>query len=48
MRPHVRALEEANLVHSLIDETDHRRKTISVTPRGWLVQYKLNDYEPWR
>ena len=44
MRPHIHALEEANLVTSVIDETDNRRKTISLTPRGWLVQYKLNDY----
>lgn len=45
MRPHVQALEEANLVTSVIDETDHRRRTIALTPRGWLVQYRLNDYE---
>jgi hypothetical protein len=47
MRPHIRSLEEANLVQSAIDDTDHRRKTIAITPRGWLVQYKLSNYEPW-
>jgi hypothetical protein len=44
MRPHVQALEEANLVGRVIDETDNRRKTISLTPRGWLVQYKRDNY----
>jgi DNA-binding MarR family transcriptional regulator len=40
MRPHIRMLEEANLVESAIDETDDRRKTISITARGWIVKYK--------
>lgn len=44
MRPHIQMLEEANLVGRIIDETDNRRKTISLTPRGWLVQYKKNGY----
>lgn len=47
MRQHIRSLEEANLVQSAVDDTDHRRKTIAITPRGWLVEYKLNNYEPW-
>ncbi|HEV7808039.1 MAG TPA: hypothetical protein VGO80_19645 [Solirubrobacteraceae bacterium] len=45
MRPHVQMLEEANLVGRVIDETDNRRKTISLTPRGWLVHYRRNDYQ---
>jgi hypothetical protein len=45
MRQHVHALQEANLVGSVVDEGDSRRKTISLTPRGWLVQYKLNGYK---
>ena len=37
LRPHIRDLEEANLVESAIDETDDRRRTINVTSRGWIV-----------
>lgn len=33
LRPQIKALEDANLVVSSIDDTDKRRKTISVTPR---------------
>lgn len=41
MRPHIRNLEEANLVQSkLTDDGDKRRKTIGITPAGWLVAYK--------
>jgi DNA-binding MarR family transcriptional regulator len=32
-------LEEANLIQSLRDEDDNRRKTILVTPYGWMVHY---------
>ena len=46
LRPQVKALEDVNLVVSAIDESDKRRKTISVTPRGWLVNYKLTGYQP--
>lgn len=45
MRPHIKSLEDANLLQSSIDETDQRRKTISVTPRGWLVQYQRSGYQ---
>lgn len=45
MRPHLRSLEEANLIESAIDETDNRRKTIGITPRGWIVNYKRSDFE---
>jgi hypothetical protein len=44
MRPQVKALEDANLVQSSIDDTDKRRKTIMVTPRGWLVRYARSGY----
>jgi DNA-binding MarR family transcriptional regulator len=40
MRPYVKQLEDANLVHSTIDESDQRRRTIVVTSNGWLVHYK--------
>ncbi|MDT9642571.1 hypothetical protein HBO40_00435 [Pseudomonas protegens] len=45
MRPHLRALEEANLIESAIDDTDSRRKTISVSSRGWIVNYRRSDYQ---
>ena len=44
LRPQIKALEDANLVVSSIDDTDKRRKTISITPRGWLVQYARSGY----
>lgn len=45
MRPHLRALEESNLIESAIDESDNRRKTISISSRGWIVNYKRNGFE---
>lgn len=45
MRPHLRALEEANLIESAIDDTDSRRKTISVSSRGWIVNYQRTGYK---
>ncbi|MEE1829273.1 hypothetical protein PUR61_44985 [Streptomyces sp. BE20] len=45
MRPHVKNLEEANLVISSASEEDKRRKTISLTPRGWLVRYARSGFE---
>ena len=39
MRPHLRSLEEANLIESAIDDTDNRRKTIGISSRGWIVNY---------
>lgn len=44
MRPYVKQLEDANLVHSAIDESDQRRRTIVVTANGWLVRYKRSGY----
>lgn len=40
-RPHVKDLEDAGLVVSTKDEGDRRRKTIQVTPRGWLVNHHI-------
>lgn len=45
MRPHVKALEDANLVQSTVDDSDRRRKTIVITPRGWLVKYSRSGYQ---
>lgn len=45
MRPHIKALGLENLVFtSLNDDADRRRKTISMTPRGWLVRYARAGY----
>jgi hypothetical protein len=38
-RPYIKNLEDVNLVVSTQDETDKRRKTIQITPKGWLVNY---------
>ena len=38
-RPHIRDLELAGLVVSTQDEGDKRRKTIQVTPKGWIVKF---------
>ncbi len=38
-RPHIRDLEAVGLVVSTQDEGDKRRKTIQVTPKGWLVSH---------
>jgi hypothetical protein len=40
-RPHIRDLEAVGLVVSTKDDGDKRRKTIQVTPKGWLVQEHL-------
>jgi hypothetical protein len=42
LRPHVKDLEDAGLLVSTQDEGDKRRKTIQVTPKGWLVKYAQN------
>lgn len=48
LRPHVKNLEDVNLVLSSIDESDRRRKTISISPRGWFVQYHRSGYQVQR
>ncbi|GAD09327.1 hypothetical protein GFGA_1c1145 [Gluconobacter frateurii NBRC 103465] len=39
LQPYLRSLEQAALIESTIDDSDRRRKTITLTPRGWLVEY---------
>lgn len=39
LRPKVLELEKVAVVTSSIDETDNRRKTIQITPKGWLASY---------
>lgn len=41
LRPQVLELEKVALLSSTIDETDNRRKTIQVTPKGWLASYAI-------
>lgn len=44
-RPHVKDLEDAGALVSTQDEGDKRRKTIQVTPKGWLIEYYLKKQE---
>jgi DNA-binding MarR family transcriptional regulator len=44
MRPQIKTLEDAGLVESTVDDTDQRRRTISVTPKGWLINYSRRGY----
>ena len=37
MRPHIKDLESVGLLQLSQDDTDKRRKTGNVTPKGWLV-----------
>jgi len=39
LRPYVQALEQANLFKSWRDDSDRRRKSVEVTPNGFLVNY---------
>ncbi|WP_413453775.1 hypothetical protein [Erwinia persicina] len=45
MRPQLKLLEDANLIESAIDETDKRRRTIFVSSRGWIVNYKRSGFK---
>jgi hypothetical protein len=44
MRLQIKSLEEVNLVLSAVDQSDKRKRTISITPRGWLVLYARSGY----
>lgn len=41
-RPHIRDLESVGLLVSTQDEGDKRRKTIQITPKGWMVNLNLS------
>ena len=45
MQPHLRTLEQANLIDSTQEDGDRRRKTINLTPLGWMVRYRRDDYK---
>lgn len=44
-RPSIKRLEEVNLFQSIKDDTDKRRKTISVTTSGFIVYYFKYEFE---
>lgn len=41
-RPHIRDLEATGLLVSTQDDGDKRRKTIQVTPKGWMVNKHIH------
>ena len=43
LRPQVLELEKVAMLTSTVDESDNRRKTIQVTPKGWLTSYALKE-----
>lgn len=45
MRPHLKALEVGNLIETIVDEDDNRRRSITVSSSGWLVAYKRSDFK---
>lgn len=42
MRPYINNLEQYNLVMRSTDENDKRRKTIQLTPEGWIYNFGLS------
>lgn len=40
MIPHLQSLSEANLIESVVDNADARKKTISMLPLGWVVGHQ--------
>jgi DNA-binding MarR family transcriptional regulator len=45
MRPQIKALENAGLLVSSVDDEDKRRKTIQVTAKGWKVRGYLDYFD---
>lgn len=45
-RPHIRDLESVGLLVSTQDDGDKRRKTIQITPKGWMVNRHIPDINP--
>ncbi|MFB9124544.1 hypothetical protein ACFFYR_15765 [Paraburkholderia dipogonis] len=39
MRPHVKTLEDCGALSAQKDDLDQRRKTISITGKGWLIYW---------
>lgn len=44
MRSNFAELERADLVQAEVDEDDHRRKTVSITSKGWIVHYARSGF----
>lgn len=44
MRTNFAELERADLISAEIDEDDLRRRTVSITSKGWLVNYSRSDF----
>lgn len=44
MRSNFAELERADLVEAEVDEDDHRRRTVSITSKGWVVHYARNGF----
>ncbi len=44
MRSNFAELERADLVEAEVDEDDHRRRTVSITSKGWIVHYARNGF----
>lgn len=44
-RPHVKDLEDAGALVSTQDEGDKRRKTIQVTPKGWMIEHHIRKHK---
>ncbi|SMD14584.1 MarR family transcriptional regulator [Rhizobium sp. RU36D] len=42
-RPHIKDLESVGVLVSTQDDGDKRRKTIQITPKGWLVKYYFDN-----
>ncbi|WP_417260619.1 hypothetical protein [Celeribacter sp.] len=45
MRGQVQRLEQADLVVSELADSDHRRKTVTVVAKGWLLRHHRSGYE---
>lgn len=44
MRTNFAQLERADLISAEVDEDDLRRRTVSLTSKGWIVHYSRSDY----
>jgi hypothetical protein len=44
MRSNFAELERAGLVSAEVDEDDHRRRTVTITSKGWLVHYARSGF----
>ncbi|MCC2314992.1 hypothetical protein [Cellulomonas xiejunii] len=45
MRSNFAELERVDLISAEIDESDHRRRTVTLTSKGWIVHYARSGFE---